>query len=381
MNNLSQSLHLGLLPGLGSGLKTTAAGGQMSRFLTYYLQPYMQTFSQIAYFSYHQENLSDYTDNPDVQNQVTLYPKPTSIHYRRYALQMVQQYARPFQSCHVLRVFHTPGAIPAMQAKRRFGIPFVTTYGYKYHRFAALEGHRITGFLLRFLEPLVLRQATAVIVTTRELQTYVQRRTAAQQVYLIPNGVDTAVFKPAPPQNHTPQKPTILFVGRLNPQKNLFQLLDAVAQVQAPCHLRIVGDGPLRKPLAEKAQSLTISYQFDDTVPHHELPAIFQSADLFVLPSLIEGHPKVLLEAMSCGLPCIVSDSEGNRTLIQHNQNGLLAQRGNGRQLAPHIDQLLTSPKLAAHLGQAARQHILAHYDIHQLIQQEITLLRSLAKQ
>ncbi|MCA9923813.1 MAG: glycosyltransferase family 4 protein, partial [Anaerolineales bacterium] len=123
-----------------------------------------------------------------------------------------------------------------------------------------------------------------------------------------------------------------------------------------------------------------ISFQFDGTRPHNELPAIFQSSDLFVLPSLIEGHPKVLIEAMSCGLPCIVSNSEGNRTLIQHEQNGFLANTQNHSQFAQQIESLLSQPTTAAQLGAAARKHILNRYDIHTLVQEEIALLRQLGE-
>ncbi|MCA9924174.1 MAG: hypothetical protein KC421_17480, partial [Anaerolineales bacterium] len=151
------SLNLGLLPGLGGSFTTMAAGGQIERFMQYYLQAYRRAFHHIAYFSYQQEQFCNFTNDPALLSQITLYPKDKSSHYRRYALQMVRQQAQAFQACDVLRVFHTPGGIPAVQAKRRFGTPFVTTYGYKYHRFSAIEGNRLNGFLLRFAEPLILR--------------------------------------------------------------------------------------------------------------------------------------------------------------------------------------------------------------------------------
>src|SRR2546430_6746508 len=91
----------------------------------------------------------------------------------------------------VLRLFQNSGALPAVIAKRRFGIPFVTTYGFWYGR---LSRSRASGALRRAVEALGLRAADAVIVTTPELGAYVAARVGRAKVHLIPNGVDTARF-------------------------------------------------------------------------------------------------------------------------------------------------------------------------------------------
>lgn len=369
-------LNLGLLPTLGGGLKSTAAVGQIDRFFTYYLQNYTKYFKNIAYFSYHNERLTTHTNNHTLLEKVAVFPKLDTTNYRFYALKMANLYAKQFQKCHVLRVYHTPGGIPALIANRRWGIPFIVTYGYKYHQFSKFEGNQITGFILRYLEPFILKRSTAVIVTTTELQSYVQRNVPTSKIHLIPNGVDTSIFKPTNQQKTDQSKPVILFVGRLNPQKNLFTFLEALSKVNSPFHLRIVGDGPLRSGLEKNARDLGISHQFDGTIPHSELPNIFQSASLFALPSLIEGHPKVLLEAMSSGLPCIVTKSEGNRTLIRHDINGLLTDTNNSNQIAQQIHHLLTTPEKAHSLGQAARNFVKTNYNIHHLIHTEIGLLQ-----
>src|SRR5439155_1644461 len=98
---------------------------------------------------------------------------------------------REFRRCAVLRVFQITGAMPAVIAKRRFGVPFVTTYGFWYRRLARSRG---TGALRRAVEALGLRAADAVIVTTPELGAYVAGRVGTAKVHLIPNGVDTARF-------------------------------------------------------------------------------------------------------------------------------------------------------------------------------------------
>jgi glycosyltransferase involved in cell wall biosynthesis len=112
---------------------------------------------------------------------------------------------------------------------------------------------------------------------------------------------------------------------------------------------------------------------------HESLPAILQTAGAFVLPSLIEGHPKALLEAMSCGLPCVGLDVPGTRDVIAHERTGLLCPpTADG--LAVELRRVLEDSDLALHLGQAARACVVAHYSARMLMQQETVLLKQLAK-
>ena len=369
---------LGLLPGLGGGLKTTAESGQIERFIRYYLEKYVSAFEQIYYFSYYSESLADYTQANALLNQVKVIPPSQPVHYRHYTLRMARLAETFMQQCQVLRVFQTTGALPALMAQHRYGLPFVMTYGYKYHAFARIEGHRVMGLLLRLWEPWALRQATAVIVTTTELQKYVGQFTHSHKIHLIPNGVDTHLFAPST-QATAEEIPTILFIGRFTPQKNLHQLLNAVASLQTPIKLKLIGDGPLRPSLTKQAQELGIQVEFAGVIPHHELPLHLQKATIFVLPSLTEGHPKALIEAMSCGLPCLASDSDGNRLLIQHGQTGLLFNNHEEQSLTKALSQFINSKAYAQACGQAARKYVEQHLDIHDLMAQEIALLMSMA--
>ena len=373
-------MNLGLLPGLGGGLKTTAASRQVERFIRYYLEQYAAAFERIFYFSYHSESLADYTQAGDLLRQVEVVPPAQPMHYRRYTLRMASLGAAFMQQCQVLRVFQATGALPAVMAQRRYGLPFVMTYGYKYHAFARIEGHAVMAFLLRLWEPWVVKRAAAVIVTTPELQQYVARFTSPDRIHLIPNGVDTQLFAPDEGAAAVDDVPTILFIGRLSPQKNLPQLLQALAQLESPVQLKIIGEGPLRQSLAAQAEELGVQADFLGIIPHQELPAHLQKAALFVLPSLAEGHPKVLIEAMSCGRPCVASDSDGNRQLIQHGKTGLLFDIHNTHSLTKAMTQLITDRSFAQALGQAARQYIKRHLDIYNLLQQEINLLQMVAK-
>src|SRR5439155_1042723 len=124
-----------------------------------------RAFEAVRYFSYLAESLDAYTTDPEVVARVSLHPGG-GWHPWAYSVVMPFRYARDFRRCSILRVFQITGALPAVIAKRRFGIPFVTTYGFWYGR---LSRSRASGALRRAVETLGLRAADAVIVTTSEL--------------------------------------------------------------------------------------------------------------------------------------------------------------------------------------------------------------------
>ncbi len=113
---------------------------------------------------------------------------------------------------------------------------------------------------------------------------------------------------------------SIVFVGRLVAQKNVESLIDAMQGFDS--ELTIVGDGPLRADLERRAAGLRVT--FAGVVPNENLPGLLNRHELFVLPSRYEGMPKVLLEAMACGLACVATDIPGNRDLIVDGESGLL---------------------------------------------------------
>ena len=371
--------NLGLLPAAGGGLISLAATGQAGRLTDYYFPAYLQAFEHLFYFSYHQESLADYTDDPAIQKNISLVPKLARSPYRLYAFQLPFVARSQFKACEVLRVFQATGAIPAMIARLRYGLPYVTTYGYRYHAFAAVEGRRLSSLYLRLLEPLALQLAAGVIVTTQELAAYVSRFVPAAKVHLIPNGVDTTLFAPSERGcRESNSVTTILFVGRLTRQKNLARLLEALGALSKrhPLRLQVIGEGPLRRELEATAARLGVACTFEGTVPHHSLPNTMNQADLFVLPSLLEGHPKVLLEAMSYGLPCVVSNCEGNRAVIKHEKTGLLFDPSDVAGMVVQLERVISDGNLARDLGRAARQQVRAEYDLHRLLERETTLLQ-----
>lgn len=302
-------------------------------------------------------------------------PRPRGLR----AITLPFRHADVLRRCGVLRVFQVTGAIPALIARARFGVPYVTTYGFSYGSLSEPGPKRP---LKALVERLGLRHAAAVITTTEALRVRAAR--LARRVELIPNGVDSTRFVPAalPRRIGADGCLRVLYVGRLSPEKNLPAVIEAAAMIKrrAAVQVTMVGAGPLRELLAGQAWTAGVELELPGVVDQSRLPAVYAAADLFVLASFTEGHPKVLLEAMSAGLPCVASDCEGNRSLIEPERTGLLFDAQRPAELAARMERLLDDGELAASLGQAARRLIVASYDLRTMVGREIALLREIAR-
>jgi glycosyltransferase involved in cell wall biosynthesis len=366
---------LGLLPAIRGGLGELARTGQDARLIDGYLRPYARAFEHVRYFSYLNESLRDFTPDAGLLARVRVYPGG-GWHPWAYGVAMTWRHAPALRECSVLRVFQMTGALPAVIARRRFGVPFVATYGFWYER---LAGSALTRALRRRVISLGLAAADAVLCTTPELAEHVGRRVPAERIHLLPNGVDTDLFTPAPRPSSA--RRSILYVGRLSSEKNLGALVEASAKLAGRFDvvLRFVGDGPMRASLQAHAESVGVAAEFTPVVEHRRLPAIFARADAFVLPSFTEGHPKVLLEAMSAGVPCVASNVGGNRAILTDGATGLLFDLDDPGALADALARVLGDDALARRLGSEARAEVRERYDLGQLVAREIEVLRRVA--
>lgn len=367
---------LGLLPALGGGLGELARTGQAGRLLDGYIARYLTAFDRVRYFSYLVESLADFTSDPALLARVDLRAPRERMSRGRRAATLAWSESHYLRSCAVLRVFQVTGTVPAIAARVHFGVPYVTTYGFSY---AALSQPGPRRVLKAAVEYLGLRRAAAVIATTEALRARAAR--VARQVHLIPNGVDTQRFAP-PREARAVRRPArILYVGRFSPEKNLEALVTAAATLRRwlPVRLVLVGAGPLQAYLRERARAAGVEIELPGVVPQERLAPFYQAADAFVLASFTEGHPKVLLEAMASGVPCVASDCEGNRSLVVEGQTGLLFDPRRPEDLADRLARVLTDAALAEALGRAGRAQVVARYDLRALVGEEIALLRKVA--
>jgi glycosyltransferase involved in cell wall biosynthesis len=170
----------------------------------------------------------------------------------------------------------------------------------------------------------------------------------------------------------------VLYVGRFSAEKNLDTLVTAAAELarRRPLRLVLVGGGPLEAAVRAQARAAGLDVEFPGVVPQERLPELYREADAFVLASFTEGHPKVLIEALASGVPCVASDCEGNRSLVTDGVTGLLFDPRRAADLAESLARVLDDEGLAKGLGQAGRELAVARYDLGALVSREIALLR-----
>lgn len=162
----------------------------------------------------------------------------------------------------------------------------------------------------------------------------------------------------------------LLCVGRLTPAKGQILLVQALAQLRdagVPFHLTLVGAGPdhARIEAAIAAHGLGHDITLTGALTQDQVRERLARADVFVLPSLAEGIPVVLMEAMSCGVPCVTTPVNGIPELVLHDQTGLLATPGDVASLAARLRQLIEQPALRRSLALAARDKVRRDFDLH----------------
>lgn len=367
----AKKIRLGVLLNSGDSLATMRREGQESRFVDSYLPAYAGAFDEVEVFSYG-------PDRERVLPNAGFVPGKPGWKGLIYAALMPFLHFRRFRRLRLLRVMQTGAALPAVIARLVFGLRYVTTYGYRYGDFMRVRGRGLYGCWLDWLEKAALPLAERIIVTTPSLLAHVRSLVDEQKIVYLPNGVDLAAFKPAP-QKSKAKKATVLFVGRLTAQKNLSLAIEALAPLADRVRLVAVGEGEKKEEWRALAARRGLELELPGVVEHSELPEWHRRADLFVLPSLIEGHPKALVEAMASGLPCVGTRAPGIVDVIADGENGLLAEP-TAESLRASIERVLDDPALAQTLGRQARETAEQCYDLRKLLAQEIELLQSCAE-
>lgn len=159
----------------------------------------------------------------------------------------------------------------------------------------------------------------------------------------------------------------LLFVGRTIGTKNEVSLICALAKIRkvfTKVMLVIIGDGYWHDVLRRLANNLSLedNIMLFKHVEHDVIKDYYNCADIFVFPSFSEGLPKVVLEAMACGVPVVASDVDGNNELIQHGETGMVIRPNDPKDLAEKVCDLLKDSRKAKALGQAGKQFVVKEF-------------------
>lgn len=282
-------------------------------------------------------------------------------------------YRRELQSASVFKTNQMDGAWTAWVAKLLWKKPFYLRTGFTWSLFEIM-GNPEKKWRIRLasaIEKFLYRRADVASVSSRNDHAYITRQIGATNLHVMPNYVDTAKFAGT---HRDPVPGGIVFVGRLHPQKNLDVFIKSLTGSRWDLH--IYGEGPEKPYLKEVADAHGVSVTFHGFVPNSELPEIFSRAAIFALPSVFEGMPKALLEAMACGCLCLGADVPGVSEVIEDGVNGFLAETPTEAGFKAALERIETTE--VATLRQIEKNgasHICAAYSLNNVVKQESKLL------
>jgi glycosyltransferase involved in cell wall biosynthesis len=211
----------------------------------------------------------------------------------------------------------------------------------------------------------IFKNATRIICLTHSDGNEILRyRCPPEKIRVVPNAVDTDLFNPG---QHR-EEDLIVWVGRFVPEKGMEYVIEAarlITEHRANVKFLLIGYGYLKTNVMKVAQNYGLlgkSVYFLGPISREEISKILRKATVFIFPSLKEGLPIAVLEAMASGLPVVGSDIPSLRTIITNKENGILVPPRNYVEFANAIILLLEDADLRRKLGQNARHLILEKY-------------------
>ena len=330
------------------------------------------TVEHVYLFTYGDERDTDYADQ--LPDNVSIVPKKSVSNSLLYSFLCPIIHRDILHDVDIVKTNQMLGSWTAIIASVLFSTPLVVRTGYILTKFYdKLEKPLPIRLVARTLEAVSYAAADGIITSSPHGYDYIESRYWTRGTHrMIPNYIETNVFEPM--DDVEPEPGTLLFVGRLAEQKNLHALLRALDGL--PYSLRLVGEGPLEDELRSLAASLDVNVEFVGRVPNHEIPRIINKHEAFVLPSHFEGMPKSILEAMSCGVPCIGTDVDGTRDVVDDGETGVLCET-DSESIQSAITDLMEDDEKKKCVGEGARTEITENYSLESVVASERDLYRA----
>ena len=225
--------------------------------------------------------------------------------------------------------------------------------------------------LLSVLGRLTSQLSDAVVAPSRVTAGELEEDYGSEVTAVIPNGVaelPEVALKEGGTLSEEGEGPVILYAGRLRTRKAVGVLVEAFAQLLEGAQARLVvaGDGEHRETLEARVEALGIggSVRFLGAVPRPEMLRWYGTADVFCLPSLYEGFPLAILEAMAAGLPVVSTTVSGIPEAVEHGVTGLLVPPEDASGLAAALGALVADPELRRSMGDAGRRRVAEEFSI-----------------
>ncbi|HYR26334.1 MAG TPA: glycosyltransferase family 4 protein [Aquabacterium sp.] len=296
---------------------------------------------------------------------------PCTGPWDRRTLQALDRYvaAHAIELVHSHKYKTTFYALPGRWAGRYH---LVTTYHNWLTHTPALK-------LYAALDQRLARFNDAAVAVSTPVAQVLQRHVPAERLHQIDNGIDTQRYRRQADRATArrqlgldPTQALIGFVGRLSREKGLPVLIDALTdpgQGMDACQVLIVGEGEMRPELEALIQARGLQDRVTLLGNRRDTPLIYSALDAFVLPSLMEAFPMVLLEALACGCPVVATDVGEVRRIVTHGETGLVVPAGDPQALRTALMTLLGQPEVAADLARRGLSRVTDQFSAEQMAQ------------
>jgi glycosyltransferase involved in cell wall biosynthesis len=270
---------------------------------------------------------------------------------------------------HIVHTHLAKAGILGRVAARLAGTPIVVhgLHGLVFHDYQPRLQSRLWWLVQKACDPLTDHYVSVSNVISEKA--VASRLTAASKLTTVYSGMELDWFldadvDPAAARRRFGIPADALVIGkiaRMVPVKNHDQLLDAAPEIVArhpEVRFLLVGDGPLVGHLRVRAAELGIIAHvvFAGLVPREEIPATIAAMDVLAHTAVYEGLPRVLVQALAMGKPCVAFDADGTREVVVPGETGYLVPAGDRAGLVAALDRLLADPDLRARLGANGRR-------------------------
>jgi glycosyltransferase involved in cell wall biosynthesis len=299
----------------------------------------------------------------------------SSVSTKLYGLANDELQSFPADVIHAHTTFFYSSLVAAALSKRH-GVPMVTTLHVGSLGEMPLRTRFMAGVYERTLGTLIMAQSKTVVAVSHAVAGHAERAGVnPNKLTVIANGVDVDEYRPAFYKGA--DRLRIACVGRLIGNKGPQHLLEAVPAllgVAPEAEVVFVGDGPMLETLQARTAELGLEENVTFLGSRDDVPEILRDSDVFVRPSLTEGMPLAVLEAMACGLPVIATAVGGTGEVIRHLQNGMLVQPCDHAGLVKALIDIALDDRLRHRLGENARRSVEEDYSWERVIEANLDI-------
>ncbi len=330
-------------------------------------------------------------EHTELISPIKVYPTMRYLKSNQLIIKFIRSFFLPFklkklfQNIDIIKTNQIRGSWIACISKIFFKNKIIIRAGFElltnHKLFFRRQGiKRYLKYLFRYLvifmiELFAYRLADEIILTSEQDIEFIvkcfrlKKKLKKNHIHHFFNFVDENIFRNLELEKKDKH---VLFIGRLSHVKNLENLFQSIKELDG-ITLDIIGRGPDEERLKNLARDMNVNCHFLGVFPNDDIPKILNQYHIFILPSLSEGNPKSLLEAMSCEISCIGTNVKGIKNIIQHEFNGYLCET-NSKSIKNAINALYNDSYLRKNIGKNARKFILDNCTLKAIVKKELEL-------